>query len=192
MATEARVTRREMLGRLVRAPLAASGGVLVAFLWAGCTGNRGGFGSVVPVGRLTDVLAQVDRRREPVYVSAARAYVNPFPSDALAAAHDVPAYSRVLAGYESGVVALYQKCPHLGCRVPWCKVSQWFECPCHGSKYNRVGEKKGGPAPRGMDRFAVRIDGEQLRIDTRTVVVGPPIGTDTTRQEAEGPHCVSL
>ena len=33
--------------------------------------------------------------------------------------------------------------------------SQWFECPCHGSQYNRVGEKKGGPAPRGMDRFAV-------------------------------------
>ena len=62
----------------------------------------------------------------------------------------------VLAGMEEGFVALYQKCPHLGCRVPWCQTSQWFECPCHGSKYNRVGEKKGGPAPRGMDRFGAR------------------------------------
>ncbi len=54
---------------------------------------------------------------------------------------------------ELGIVALYQRCVHLGCRVPFCQTSQWFECPCHGSKYNRVGEKKAGPAPRGLDRF---------------------------------------
>ena len=46
---------------------------------------------------------------------------------------------------KQGIVALYQKCPHLGCRVPSCATSQWFECGCHGSQYNRVGEKKGGP-----------------------------------------------
>ena len=63
-----------------------------------------------------------------------------------------------LQGMEQGYVALYQKCPHLGCRVPWCQTSQWFECPCHGSKYNRVGEKRGGPAPRGMDRFALEVE----------------------------------
>ena len=44
-----------------------------------------------------------------------------------------------------GLIASYQKCPHLGCRVPQCTSSQWFECGCHGSQYNRVGEKKGGP-----------------------------------------------
>ena len=44
---------------------------------------------------------------------------------------------------------------------PSCATSQWFECPCHGSQYNRVGEKKGGPAPRGIDRFAV--DGRRRR-----------------------------
>ncbi len=96
----------------------------------------------------------------------------------------------MLAGMEAGVVALYQKCPHLGCRVPWCGTSQWFECPCHGSQYNRVGEKKGGPAPRGMDRFAMEVDGGTLTVDTGTVIQGPPIGTNTTGQEAEGPHCV--
>jgi cytochrome b6-f complex iron-sulfur subunit len=87
-------------------------------------------------------------------------------------------------------VALYQKCPHLGCRVPECKTSQWFECPCHGSQYNRVGEKKGGPAPRGMDRFAVTIVNNNVIVDTGAITLGPAIGTNTTGQEAEGPHCV--
>ena len=92
---------------------------------------------------------------------------------------------------EVGVVALFQKCPHLGCRVPSCATSQWFECPCHGSKYNRVGEKRGGPAPRGMDRFAVEITGGgELIVKTAEVIQGPAIGTNTTGQEAEGPNCI--
>ena len=95
-------------------------------------------------------------------------------------------------GMQGGVTALYQKCVHLGCRVPWCKASQWFECPCHGSQYNRVGEKKAGPAPRGMDHFAMTIGGDgAVTIDTATVITGVPIGTNTTGQEAEGPNCVS-
>ena len=96
----------------------------------------------------------------------------------------------VLPGMEAGVVALYQKCPHLGCRVPSCQTSQWFECPCHGSQYNQAGEKKGGPAPRGMDRFAMEVTGGVLTVDTGQIFEGPPIGTNTTGQEAEGPHCV--
>jgi cytochrome b6-f complex iron-sulfur subunit len=87
-------------------------------------------------------------------------------------------------------VALYQKCPHLGCRVPSCDSSQWFECPCHGSQYNRVGEKKAGPAPRGMDHFAVTVSNGVVSIDTAQVIPGAPIGTNTTGQEAEGPHCI--
>ena len=62
---------------------------------------------------------------------------------------------------EAGYTALYQKCVHLGCRVPECKTSQWFECQCHGSQYNRNGEKKGGPAPRGLDRFPLTVDERQ-------------------------------
>jgi cytochrome b6-f complex iron-sulfur subunit len=101
------------------------------------------------------------------------------------------AYSpAVIPGMEAGVVALYQKCVHLGCRVPWCATSQWFECGCHGSQYNRVGEKKGGPAPRGLDRFVVEVSGDIVSVDTKTVIEGPPIGTNTTGQESEGPHCV--
>jgi cytochrome b6-f complex iron-sulfur subunit len=74
--------------------------------------------------------------------------------------------------------------------VPWCATSQWFECPCHGSQYNRVGEKKAGPAPRGLDRFAVSVSGGVVTVDTAARTEGPAIGVNTTGQEAEGPHCV--
>jgi cytochrome b6-f complex iron-sulfur subunit len=75
--------------------------------------------------------------------------------------------------------------------VPFCDTSQWFECPCHGSKYNRVGEKKAGPAPRGLDHWPMLIQGDSVTIDTAgTPIIGPPIGTNTTGQEAEGPLCV--
>ncbi|HEV7536625.1 MAG TPA: Rieske 2Fe-2S domain-containing protein, partial [Acidimicrobiia bacterium] len=91
----------------------------------------------------------------------------------------------------TGIVALYQRCVHLGCRVPFCQTSQWFECPCHGSKYNRVGEKKAGPAPRGLDRFYATQSGDgSIVVDTGNIFLGPPIGTNTTGQEAEGPNCV--
>ena len=72
-----------------------------------------------------------------------------------------------------------------------CDTSQWFECPCHGSQYNQVGEKKGGPAPRGLDRFAMSVDGGVFTVDTGIIIQGPPIGTNTTGQEAEGPHCIT-
>jgi cytochrome b6-f complex iron-sulfur subunit len=98
-----------------------------------------------------------------------------------------------VAGLEGGIIALYQRCVHLGCRVPWCQTSQWFECPCHGSKYNRVGEKRGGPAPRGLDRFVLKVSGGSVIVDTNLstgLVQGPPIGTDTTGQGQEGAPCV--
>jgi cytochrome b6-f complex iron-sulfur subunit len=88
------------------------------------------------------------------------------------------------------LVALYQKCPHLGCRVPFCERSGRFECPCHGSKYNIRGEYIEGPAPRGMDRFPIKIDGGQVFVDTVAVVEGPPRGVSTVSDAAKGPSCV--
>jgi cytochrome b6-f complex iron-sulfur subunit len=158
---------------------------MIAFLWPTLSG---GFGSKINAGNLEATLATMRTTREPVYVPDARAYINPYPTDHIASASKIYT-GPVLDGMKEGVVALYQKCVHLGCRVPWCKSSQWFECPCHGSKYNRVGEKKGGPAPRGLDRFGVIISGGDLLIDTKAPILGPPIGTNTTGQEAEGPHC---
>jgi Rieske Fe-S protein len=88
------------------------------------------------------------------------------------------------------LVALYQKCPHLGCRVPFCDNSGRFECPCHGSKYNIRGEYIEGPAPRGMDRFPIKIDGGRVFVDTGAAVEGPPRGVSTVSDEAKGPSCV--
>ena len=71
-----------------------------------------------------------------------------------------------------------------------CLTSQWFECPCHGSQYNQVGEKKGGPAPAASTASPPTSPAASLTVDTGTIIQGPPIGTNTTGQEAEGPHCV--
>jgi len=185
------VTRRQFLNRsilgLFGLSLAGFGASVVGFLWPTLSG---GFGSKVSAGSLGDVRSKISATKSPVYIPEARSYLNPYPAIEVGNAKKSGAYADpILAGMELGLVALYQKCPHLGCRVPWCQSSQWFECPCHGSQYNRVGEKKGGPAPRGMDRFALTIANGQVVIDTKTVFLGPPIGTNTTGQEAEGPHC---
>jgi Rieske Fe-S protein len=62
-----------------------------------------------------------------------------------------------------------------------CEERGRFQCYCHQSTYNIVGEKlELGPAPRGMDRFPVRIDRDgTLVIDTRELIEGPPRGTIT-------------
>lgn len=85
--------------------------------------------------------------------------------------------------------ALYQKCPHLGCRVPFCESSGRFECPCHGSVFNRKGEYIHGPAPRGMDSFPVREESGEIVVDTGRVVPGPPRGVRTLK-ETPGPSCL--
>jgi cytochrome b6-f complex iron-sulfur subunit len=184
-------TRRQFMNRTMVSMMLVSmsgfGAAMVAFLWPG---NAGGFGSVISLGKLDDILNSIQQDQGFYYVPEGRAWITAYPADALPKAKK--AYDeRVLPGMEAGIVALYQKCVHLGCRVPSCLSSQWFECPCHGSQYNRVGEKKGGPAPRGLDRFPVKVVGTAVTIDTGNIVLGPPIGTNTTGQEAEGPHCVT-
>jgi cytochrome b6-f complex iron-sulfur subunit len=188
---ELSVTRRQFFNRaiLTVAGLAAIptlGAAVLAFLWPS---GAGGFGGKVTT-KFSDAQAAW-AQKIPFYVPDARTYLQPYPTDTatLTAAKKIydPA---ILAGMEKGIVALYQKCVHLGCKVPWCASAQWFECPCHGSKYNRVGEKRDGPAPRGLDRFAIDLEGDAVTINTSTVFLGPPIGTDTTKQSAEGPHCV--
>jgi len=96
----------------------------------------------------------------------------------------------VQTSLDNGIVVLYQRCTHLGCRVPFCNSSQWFECPCHDAKFDRVGEYRQGPAPRGMDLVAASLDGGRLIIDTNKIVHGMPPGTNTTHQEPSGPFCV--
>jgi cytochrome b6-f complex iron-sulfur subunit len=188
------VSRRQFLNRGVLTAigfgLSGFGAAMLGFLWP--LQGLGGFGGTVNIGKLADILAAIDAQQKPFYAAQARTYVVRYPKDApaLAAAKKVykPAIYKDMS--ELGIVALYQRCVHLGCRVPFCQTSQWFECPCHGSKYSRVGEKKAGPAPRGLDRFYATPAGDSIIVDTGTIYLGPPIGTDTTGQNAEGPLCV--
>ena len=63
-----------------------------------------------------------------------------------------------------GLLALWRKCPHLGCTVPWradfsfLGRTGWFRCPCHGSTYTKEGGiLVSGPAPRPMDVFPLEV-----------------------------------
>ncbi|HUF97134.1 MAG TPA: Rieske 2Fe-2S domain-containing protein [Ilumatobacter sp.] len=186
------VSRRVFFNRAIVSLMAASLGTFsaasfVAFLWPTKTG---GFGGKVPVGRLSDIQAGITAGNGFFYAPEARSWITTYPADSLHKA-EATYQASLMPGLQAGIIVSYQKCPHLGCRVPQCATSQWFECGCHGSQYNRVGEKKGGPAPRGMDHFAATIaPSGDVVIDTGTILQGRPIGVNTTGQEAEGPHCV--
>ena len=67
---------------------------------------------------------------------------------------------------DGGVLALWQRCTHLGCTVPWREDEGQFHCPCHSSLFNRQGEVTGGPAPRPLDIFPVSLQDGNLIVDT--------------------------
>jgi cytochrome b6-f complex iron-sulfur subunit len=102
----------------------------------------------------------------------------------------VPQGRMFVANTGSVIYALSQKCPHLGCRVPFCDSSGWFECPCHGSKYDLGGEWIEGPAPRGMDRFDLKLVSGSLVADTSNLISGPPRGSKRFLTPPKGPSCV--
>ncbi|MPZ51366.1 MAG: Rieske 2Fe-2S domain-containing protein [Acidimicrobiia bacterium] len=142
---EAGVTRRQFFNRaaggMFGAYLATLGTASLAFLWPRLSG---GFGARVDVGPIDDISTQLlqDGRVAPLVVNEARAYVVPINPDQLSVSQfDQPGLT---AG---GLMAMYWRCVHLGCRAPWCDPSGGFECPCHGSKYNLFGEYQAGPAP---------------------------------------------
>jgi len=172
-----------------------------AFLAVGCTRHakrravaqirvgRGSFGEHIDVGYVEDVRLAVAKSRAPVYIPAARSYIVAFPADK--AKSVIGTYPKdALPMLEAGLIVLYQRCTHLGCRVPWCKTSEWFECPCHGAKFDQIGEKRAGPAPRGMDMVRSTIVDDHLVLDTGKILDGVPIGTNTTNAKPAGPFCV--
>jgi cytochrome b6-f complex iron-sulfur subunit len=95
-----------------------------------------------------------------------------------------------VANTGSRIFAISQKCPHLGCRVPFCESSGRFECPCHGSKYDIGGEWVEGPAPRGMDRYQLTLQGDTLVVDTSKLITGPGRGAKLYLKPVKGPSCI--
>jgi nitrite reductase/ring-hydroxylating ferredoxin subunit len=176
------VTRRSFLRRMLGTgvgllSLEFIGGTL-AFLWPNITA---GLGATFRVGSVGDILMA-----EPGFAHGYPYSYAPARSFLI----NVPA-ARALAGGQSvdlpapaaaEMIALWRKCPHLGCMVPpLCESVKRFECRCHGSTYNILGEKlEKGPAERGMDRFAVLVaDDGTVVIDTSEIVFGAPQGNLT-------------
>lgn len=149
---------------------------------------RGGFGSKITVGNADDLRAELGNR-EPKFIPDGRFYLALYEGDPGEAA-DIPAYKAANVDV-SGFMALYRKCVHLGCSVPYCPPSKWFECPCHGSKYSINGEYREGPAPRGLDQFRAEVVDGELIVDTAVIIAGAPRGTSTTQPQPEGSNCVS-
>ncbi len=154
-------------------------------------GSRPDAQASVDVGPLDDVRSSIGDGSGFLYVAEARAYLVAFPEQALDDARAVYDDATV-AGMESGFVALHQKCTHLGCRVPECAASGRFECPCHGGMFSRIGEYIDGPAPRGLDRFAVSVESGRVMIDTSTTLEGAAIGVRTVADDLDGESCLQL
>jgi len=187
--TRTMISRRDLINRgIIGGFVAALSGVVasaVAFAWSELTGtsaHRYGVGGLGPVRQRLSV----DRRP---YVGAnGRFYLVPFPTERLAEAErSYP--PEVVAGMRQGLVALSPICTHQGCHVPYCESSGWFECPCHGSRFDRIGERRQGPAPRGLDHFALSVEGGLVTVDTGRTYLGPPPGTETIDDPPTGPHC---
>jgi len=162
-----------------------------AFLWPNVTE---GLGSLIEVGTAASILANNPDWSSGlpyVYQPANLFIVNVPAGKARVEGNGTVAQPVTDPGPE--VLSLWRKCPHLGCQVPQlCSESQWFECLCHGSKYTILGEKRDGPAPRGMDRFPTTVNDQGVYVvDTRAVESGPPPGTVTfdERLPTDMPHC---
>ena len=185
------VTRRQFLNRAWGASFSAFLGFFgmasLSFLWPTLTG---GFGTKITVGDYEETLKEVGPENgfKPKFFSEGRFWLTYYDGTA-----DAPVYLAVNAK-DTKLLALYRKCVHLGCSVPHCSTSMLFECPCHGSKYRLTGEYYGGPAPRGLDRFPVTIEGGKIVVDTGDVQEGPPRGTVTWEKFAEpvGAFCVPV
>lgn len=64
-----------------------------------------------------------------------------------------------------GFLALYNRCPHLGCTVTWHLEAQTFLCPCHAARFNRYGDYEAPPVPRPLDLFDVQIEDDVVNVD---------------------------
>ena len=174
------LSRRQLIRRSLGAGVALwlleiSAGT-IGFIWPNLAR---GFGGKLPIGTLDDVkLANTNlpiQEGFPAYFAQARAFVILID----------PAQQRFFPGEDTtgegtplNVRVLYQRCPHLGCKPNPCEKNFWLECPCHGSRYDRLGVKADGaqygPAPRGMDRFSISVDAAgALTIDTGKITLGP-------------------
>ena len=120
----------------------------IGFIWPNLAG---GFGGQLAIGTLDDIKNQnsalpIDEGF-PAYFAFARSFVMLVdPSQQ----RFIPGEDPTGDGTALNVRALYQRCPHLGCKPNPCLKNFWMECPCHGSRYDRLGHQgRGRPVRPG-------------------------------------------
>jgi cytochrome b6-f complex iron-sulfur subunit len=188
-----RLSRRRFLRRSMFAVWGLSATASVAgalnMLYPNLTGQ---FGSTLTVGIKADFLAARPGdfkigQAGMFYRQAAKAYVVHLAKDTAfslqgTTLQDQLASETVVKDSDGSYwIALFQRCVHLGCTVPFRDDCVSFKCPCHGSHYNVTGEYLDGPAPRSLDRFALSFKGEDVVIDTGTLNNKVPHPDATTR-----------
>jgi cytochrome b6-f complex iron-sulfur subunit len=172
------LSRRQLIRRSVGAGvglwLLEVGAGTIGFLWPNLSSGFGGqftLGDIETVSANPAVQGITLKDGAPAYFSEARAYIQLLDPTLGFQDGDSPDGS----GETTNVRTLYQRCPHLGCKPNFCERNYWFECPCHGSRYDRLGIKvqELGPAPRSMDRFASKVENGVLTVDTSKITLGP-------------------
>jgi len=72
---------------------------------------------------------------------------------------------------KEGFFSLSAVCTHLGCLTAWKPELGIIACPCHGSKFNRDGEKIEGPAPKPLPWLRTWVNDEgDLMVDRSTTI----------------------
>jgi menaquinol-cytochrome c reductase iron-sulfur subunit len=61
-------------------------------------------------------------------------------------------------------LAMSNICTHLGCRIRWIAEQGQFFCPCHNGIFAKDGTVLGGPPPRPLDRFPVKLENDTIFI----------------------------
>lgn len=173
------LSRRQVLRRAVGGVLGLVGVEAIAGSLAMYYPNLAGqFGSPIDIGPKTQFPAAAPHdaaldSKGMFYVASAKAYIvhltsaTSFLLNGTSLDNQLAAESWVKDSDGTYWIALYQKCVHLGCKVPFRDDCHSFKCPCHGSHYNVDGEYLDGPAPRSLDRFAMSFtSGGTLVVDT--------------------------
>jgi cytochrome b6-f complex iron-sulfur subunit len=172
------LSRRQLIRRSIGAGvglwLLEVGAGTIGFLWPNLSSGFGGeitLGDIDTVSGSPAVQGITLKDGAPAYFSEARAYIQLVDPSLGFQDGDSPDGS----GQTTNVRTLYQRCPHLGCKPNFCDRNYWFECPCHGSRYDRLGIKvqELGPAPRGLDRFASSVENGVLTVNTSKITLGP-------------------
>ncbi len=137
------ITRREFLNYawLASIALLTVQGIGMGLWFAFPNFKEGQFGGAFPIGDAAGALPEVN--------SGPKAYID-------GKFWLVNVDTEVNGEPRKGIMAIYKVCTHLGCLYEWIPMTNRFECPCHGSKFQLSGDYISGPARRSLDRFVIQ------------------------------------